>query len=67
LYAGAVGFVDTQTAEFAVAIRSALVTATRATVYGGAGIVEASDPLEEWNETSWKMRPLLAALGCAPR
>ena len=67
LYAGAIGFIDTQTAEFAVAIRSALVTATRATVYGGAGIVEASDPLEEWNETSWKMRPLLAALGCAPR
>ncbi len=67
LYAGALGFVDTRTAEFAVSIRSAHITGSRAVVYGGAGILEDSDPLEEWNETSWKMRPLLNALGCGPQ
>jgi isochorismate synthase EntC len=64
MYAGAFGYTDSGTAEFAVAIRSALISENRAVVFGGAGIVEGSDPLAEWKETSWKMRPLLAALGC---
>ena len=67
LYAGALGFVDARAAEFAVTIRSAVISGTRAVVFGGAGILEDSDPLEEWNETSWKMRPLLSALGCSAR
>lgn len=64
LYAGAIGWLDAENAEFAVAIRSALLRDNRAYVFAGAGMVPDSDPLAEWNETVLKMKPMLAALGC---
>ena len=49
--------------EFVVAIRSALLRGSDATLYGGAGIVADSTPDSEYAETGLKMRPMLAALG----
>ncbi|MFZ5433577.1 MAG: isochorismate synthase [Calditrichota bacterium] len=62
LYAGAMGWVSRDEAEFVVTIRSGLIAGTHATVFAGAGIVEDSDPQLEWEETVWKMQPLLRAL-----
>ena len=47
----------------AVAIRSALLRGNQARVYAGAGIVSASDPAAEWEETAAKLR-WLGELGC---
>jgi isochorismate synthase len=62
-YAGPIGWMDARhQGEFAVAIRSALVRGSEATVYAGAGIVAGSDPEAELIETRLKMQPLLSAL-----
>lgn len=55
LYAGPVGVVSRDGAELAVAIRSARVEGDRLTAFAGAGIVEGSDPAEEWRETGHKL------------
>ncbi len=55
LYAGPVGVVSRDGAEIAVAIRSALISGDRLTAFAGAGIVEGSDPAEEWRETGHKL------------
>lgn len=55
LYAGPVGVVSRDGAEIAVAIRSALVSGNCLTAFAGAGIVEGSDPAEEWRETGHKL------------
>ena len=55
LYAGPLGVVSADGAEVAVAIRSALVEGDRLTAFAGAGIVEGSDPAEEWRETGHKL------------
>ncbi|GAA0354065.1 isochorismate synthase [Actinoallomurus spadix] len=63
-YAAPVGWTDLSgDGEMAVAIRSASITGNRATVYAGAGLVAGSRAAEEYEETRWKMRPMLAALG----
>ncbi len=49
--------------EFAVGLRSGVVSATDAWVFAGAGIVRDSDPRAEFLETELKLRPMLAALG----
>jgi menaquinone-specific isochorismate synthase len=64
LYAGAIGWIEAESAEFAVAIRSALLRDRFAHVFAGAGIVEQSDARAEWRETALKMKPMLTALGC---
>ncbi|MDA8346905.1 MAG: isochorismate synthase [Thermaerobacter sp.] len=62
-YAGAVGFVDArEDGEFDVAIRSALLLRRSARLYAGCGIVQGSDPDEEFRESEIKMRPLETAL-----
>jgi isochorismate synthase len=62
-YAGSVGWMDAHgDGEFAVAIRSALVRGTHASLYAGAGIVAGSDPDAELAETQLKLQPLLSAL-----
>ena len=55
LYAGPVGIVSRDGAEIAVAIRSALVEGDVLTAFAGAGIVDGSDPAEEWRETGHKL------------
>ncbi|MFM7261371.1 MAG: chorismate-binding protein, partial [bacterium] len=55
LYAGPVGVVSRDGAEIAVAIRSARIDGDALTAFAGAGIVEGSDPAEEWRETGHKL------------
>jgi len=62
-YAGPVGWVDAEgDGEFAIALRCALLRGERATLYAGAGIVAASDPAAEVDETERKFGSFLDAL-----
>ena len=64
-YAGPVGWLDDAgDGEFAVALRSAVSQDRRTRLYAGAGIVGRSEPEREWQETEWKFRPMMEALGC---
>lgn len=63
-YAGPVGWVDAAgDGEFAVGIRSALLTGTAAAAFAGCGIVAGSAPESELQESMLKLRPMLSALG----
>jgi menaquinone-specific isochorismate synthase len=63
-YAAPLGWIDQRMdGAFTVAIRSGVVQRNRAWLYAGAGIVPGSDPEREWEETGWKFRPVLSALG----
>jgi menaquinone-specific isochorismate synthase len=62
-YAGPVGWVDDRgDGEWAVALRGGELDGATARLVAGAGIVEGSDPLEEWAETQTKFEPMLRAL-----
>lgn len=62
-YAGPVGWLNSSgTGEFAVAIRSGLITNSEAHFFAGCGIVADSDPKAEWEETNLKLKPMLSAL-----
>jgi len=54
-YAGPIGWMNQDTAEFAVAIRSALINDKELHIFAGAGIVDQSDPEREWQEIDAKM------------
>ena len=59
-YAGAVGWQDVHgDGEWVVAVRCAEVSGRRLRVFGGAGIVQGSDPDLEVAETAAKMRTVL--------
>jgi para-aminobenzoate synthetase component 1 len=63
VYCGAIGYVsDTGDATFNVAIRTAIFEGNTARYHVGGGIVAASDPREEWDETVHKGRALRSAL-----
>lgn len=63
-YAGPIGWTDAAgDGEFAVAIRSGLLSGKEAWLYAGGGIVADSIPEEEYKETWVKFRPVLRALG----
>jgi anthranilate synthase component 1 len=68
IYGGAVGYVS-QTGEldFAIAIRTAVCRDGRFFVTAGAGVVEASDPASEAEETRNKARAVLCAIETAGR
>jgi len=53
-YSGAIGWLGTKGADIAVGIRSALVTSSCLQVFAGAGIVQGSNPLKEWEELEAK-------------
>jgi len=61
-YAAPVGFVGPDHTEFVVAIRSALIQKEQVCLYSGAGIVQGSDPDEEWQEIEDKISKFLKAL-----
>ena len=62
-YAGPLGWMDgTGDGEFVVTLRSALLDANRAMLYGGCGIVAGSDGEREWEESRLKMESMLWAL-----
>jgi menaquinone-specific isochorismate synthase len=62
-YAGAVGWVDADgNGSFVIAIRCAQLRGNIAHLYAGCGIVAASSPERELEETQWKLQPMLTAL-----
>ena len=62
-YAGGVGWMnESGDGDFAVGIRSIAIRGEEARVFAGAGIVEGSDPEQEWNETEIKMKGMLDAI-----
>jgi anthranilate synthase component 1 len=68
IYGGAVGYVSrTGDLDFAIAIRTAVCRDDRFIVTAGAGIVEASDPASEAEETRTKARGVLCAIETAGR
>jgi anthranilate synthase component 1 len=68
IYGGAVGYVSkTGDLDFAIAIRTAVCKDDRFVVTAGAGIVEASDPASEAEETRNKARAVLCAIETAGR
>lgn len=64
-YGGPVGWIGPDEGEFAVAIRSGIVQNTQLTLYSGAGIVEGSDPEQEWKEIEQKIGDFAAVMGLA--
>ncbi|MFJ4658642.1 isochorismate synthase MenF [Nocardia sp. NPDC088792] len=67
-YGGAVGWCDDRgDGEWVVAIRCAELSANGRALraFGGGGIVAASDPLAELDETTAKLRTFLGGLSCS--
>ncbi|XEG68826.1 isochorismate synthase MenF [Edwardsiella tarda] len=61
-YAGSAGYLSLARAEFAVALRSALIVERQIHLYAGAGIVAGSDPQQEWQEIENKAAGLRTLL-----
>jgi menaquinone-specific isochorismate synthase len=59
-YAGPIGWVSQDAAEFAVGIRAGLVDCDTLSLYAGAGLVAGSDPRDEWAEVEQKMAGFMA-------
>ena len=62
-YAGPVGWIGRNEAEFAVGIRSGLVTGDHLSLFSGAGIVPGSTAEEEWCEIEHKISDFASVLG----
>jgi anthranilate synthase component 1 len=66
VYAGAVGYVSARgTMDLAIAIRTVVAWSDRFEVGAGAGVVEASVPSLEAQETRYKSGAALASVACA--
>ena len=62
-YAGAVGYIEADgDLDFCIAIRSALKQENKWTLQAGGGIVYASEPEREWEETNEKLGAMRAVL-----
>lgn len=61
-YAGTLGMLNQEEAEFCVMLRSALIQENQITLYAGAGIVEDSEPVSEWHEIERKSQALAKLL-----
>lgn len=61
-YAAPIGWLQHGRGEFAVALRSSLITGNEALLFAGCGIVADSDPDEEYAESLLKLRPMELAL-----
>lgn len=61
-YAAPVGWIGSDAAEFAVAIRSGLIERNYLHLYAGAGIVEGSNPDKEWLELEQKIKDFVQIL-----
>ncbi len=64
-YAGPIGWLGPDAADFAVAIRSGLVEGARLCLFSGAGIVAGSTPEAEWDEIENKIDHFIQALAHA--
>ncbi|GBF78646.1 isochorismate synthase [Aphanothece sacrum] len=58
-YASPVGWVGHDSSEFVVGIRSGLINNNKLSLFSGAGIVQGSDPQEEWQEIENKIGTFL--------
>ena len=68
IYGGAVGYVSFEgNLDVAIAIRTVVQRGATISVQAGAGIVEASDPASEYDETVNKARAALGAIESARR
>jgi len=65
-YAGPVGWISADAAEFAVGIRSGLVSGRTLRLFSGAGIVAGSVPEEEWAEIEQKIGDFTRIFGAEP-
>ena len=65
-YAGPIGWIGANEAEFAVGIRSGLISGRNLSLYSGAGIVSGSVPEEEWAEIEQKISDFTRILGLGP-
>ena len=65
-YAGPVGWIGADEAEFAVGIRSGLVRGNRLALFSGAGIVAGSVPENEWAEIEQKIGDFTRMFGFDP-
>jgi menaquinone-specific isochorismate synthase len=59
-YAAPVGWLSHNAAEFAVGIRSGLVSGEHVYLYSGAGLVDGSNPHSEWDEVDQKIGDILS-------
>lgn len=64
-YAAPIGWMQRDAAEFAVALRSALIRGPEASLYAGCGIVADSDPDHEFAESEIKLVSMKLALAAA--
>ena len=55
-YAGPLGYLASDSCEFCVGIRSALLRGAQASIFAGAGIVRGSTATSEWEEVHVKMK-----------
>lgn len=62
-YAGPVGWVGRNAAEFAVGLRAGLVQENQIALFSGAGIVKGSTPDREWEEIEQKIGDFAAIMG----
>jgi menaquinone-specific isochorismate synthase len=60
LYSGIIGWFNFSDAEFYISIRSALSCGKKIIAYAGCGIIEGSDPDQEFTETELKLIPILS-------
>ncbi len=68
LFSGIIGWFNADNyGEFFVTIRSALVKDNKLYAYAGCGIVEGSDPKEEYEETQLKLKPILSLFNNADK
>ena len=63
LFTGMVGWCDENgDGQWAVSIRCGILKDKEARLFAGAGIVKESDPLNEWQETETKLKPMITLL-----
>ena len=62
-YGGVFGMAIGDTLDLAVTIRGLHLTETGCSVQVGAGIVAASDPIQEWQELNTKLQSVVSQLG----
>jgi menaquinone-specific isochorismate synthase len=59
-YASPLGWITPEEADFAIAIRCALIDGKEMRLFSGTGIVEGSHPDKEWEEMNYKISPYLS-------
>ena len=62
-YAGPIGWITRDSAEFAVALRCGVLAGDTLSLFSGAGLVEGSEPGDEWLEIEQKITDFTHILG----